>query len=64
MRGLLLAEASAARVRARLEGEARAERAAVQLALPLGVCVLPAFSLLVVVPLVVSMLEGALAPLG
>ncbi|ROR65003.1 type II secretion system F family protein [Agrococcus jenensis] len=64
VRGLLLAEASAARTRARLEGEARAERAAVQLALPLGVCVLPAFSLLVVVPLVVSMLEGALAPLG
>ncbi len=64
VRGLLLAEASAARTRARLEAEARATRASVRLALPLGVCVLPAFSLLVVVPLVVSMLEGALAPLG
>ena len=64
VRGLLLAEAAAARTRARLDGEARAERAAVQLALPLGACVLPAFSLLVIVPLVVSMLEGALAPLG
>jgi tight adherence protein B len=64
VRGLLLAEAAAARTRARLEGEARAERAAVQLTLPLGACVLPAFSLLVIVPLVVSMLEGALAPLG
>lgn len=64
VRGLLLAEAGAARTRARLEAEARAERAAVQLALPLGACVLPAFSLLVIVPLVVSMLDGALAPLG
>jgi tight adherence protein B len=36
----------------------------VQLALPLGACVLPAFSLLVIVPLVMSMLSGALAPLG
>ncbi|MCH1882232.1 type II secretion system F family protein [Agrococcus sp. ARC_14] len=64
VRGLLLAEASAARTRARLDGEARAQRAAVQLALPLGACVLPAFSLLVIVPLVVSMLEGALTPLA
>ncbi|GEK79519.1 type II secretion system F family protein [Agrococcus baldri] len=64
VRGLLLAEASAARTRARLDGEARAQRAAVQLALPLGACVLPAFSLLVIVPLVVSMLEGALGPLA
>lgn len=64
VRGLLLAEATAARMRARLDGEARAQRAAVQLALPLGACVLPAFSLLVIVPLVVSMLEGALTPLG
>ena len=64
VRGLLLAEAAAARTRARLDGEARAQRAAVQLALPLGACVLPAFSLLVIVPLVVSMLEGALAPLA
>ncbi|WP_206447405.1 type II secretion system F family protein [Agrococcus sp. KRD186] len=64
VRGLLLAEASAARTRARLDGEARAQRAAVQLALPLGACVLPAFSLLVIVPLVVSMLSGALTPLA
>ncbi|MCR8672072.1 hypothetical protein NWP09_13075, partial [Agrococcus sp. HG114] len=64
VRGLLLAEAGAARIRARLDGEARAQRAAVQLSLPLGACVLPAFSLLVIVPLVVSMLEGALAPLA
>lgn len=64
VRGLLLAEASAARTRARLDAEARAQRAAVQLSLPLGLCVLPAFSLLVIVPLVVSMLEGALTPLG
>ncbi|WP_413318602.1 type II secretion system F family protein [Agrococcus sp. 1P02AA] len=64
VRGLLLAEAAAARTRARLEGEARAQRAAVHLSLPLGACVLPAFSLLVIVPLVVSMLDGALRPLG
>ncbi len=64
VRGLLLAEATAARTRARLEGEAQAERAAVQLALPLGACVLPAFALLVIVPLVLSMLSGALAPLA
>lgn len=64
VRGLLVAEATATRTHARLDAEARAQRAAVQLALPLGVCVLPAFSLLVIVPLVLSMLEGALAPLG
>ncbi len=64
VRGLLLAEAAAARTRARLDGEARAQRAAVQLSLPLGACVLPAFSLLVIVPLVISMLQGALAPLA
>lgn len=63
VRGLLLAEAGAARVRARLDAQARAERAAVQLSLPLGACVLPAFTLLAIVPLVVSMLDGALAPL-
>ncbi|MEV7528778.1 type II secretion system F family protein [Agrococcus sediminis] len=63
VRGLLLAEAQAARIRARLEAEARAQRAAVQLSLPLGACVLPAFSLLVIVPLIASMLTGALTPL-
>lgn len=64
VRGLLLAEATAARTRARLEAEARAQRAGVRLALPLGVCVLPAFTLLAIVPLVVSMLQASLAPLG
>lgn len=64
VRGLLLAEATAARTRARLDAEARAQRAGVRLALPLGVCVLPAFTLVAVLPLVVSMLQASLAPLA
>lgn len=62
-RSLLAAEAASARVRERLAGEERAARAAVLLVLPLGVCVLPAFGLLAVVPLSLSMLGATLAPL-
>lgn len=62
--GLLQAEADAARVRERLAGQERAERASVRLVVPLGVCVLPAFALLAIVPLVLSMLRQALAPIG
>lgn len=63
-RALLAAEAQAARLRERLAGETRAARAAVHLVIPLGVCVLPAFGLLAVVPLVLSMLQSTFTPLG
>jgi tight adherence protein B len=63
-RGLLAAEAGAARMRERLAGQERAERASVRLVVPLGVCVLPAFGLLAIVPLVLTMLRAAMPSLG
>jgi len=62
--GLLQAEAEAARIRERLAGQERAERASVRLVVPLGVCVLPAFGLLAIVPLVLTMLQQAIAPIA
>ncbi|QCR18569.1 pilus assembly protein TadB [Agrococcus sp. SGAir0287] len=62
--GLLQAEADAARTRERLAGQERAERASVRLVVPLGVCVLPAFGLLAIVPLVLTMLQQAIAPIA
>ncbi len=62
--GLLQAEADAARTRERLAGQERAERASVRLVVPLGVCVLPAFGLLAIVPLVLAMLRQAIAPIA
>lgn len=61
--GLLQAEADAARVRERLAGQERAERASVRLVVPLGVCVLPAFGLLAIVPLVLTMLAQTIVPI-
>ncbi|MFC7431212.1 MULTISPECIES: pilus assembly protein TadB [unclassified Agrococcus] len=61
---LLRAEADAARTRERLAGQERAERASVRLVVPLGVCVLPAFGLLAIVPLVLTMLQQAIGPLA
>lgn len=60
---LLEAEAMAARRLVLQRGEQQAARAAVMLTVPLGVCVLPAFVLLGVVPFVLSILTGIQVPL-
>ena len=57
---LLRAEAYRLRRVARAEGTARAAALGVRLMLPLGACVLPAFVLLGVVPLLVSVVTGTL----
>ena len=62
--GMLLdAEAKAVRRSAVQQGEQQAARAAVMLTVPLGVCVLPAFVLLGVVPFVLAILTGIQVPL-
>ncbi|MBL3688759.1 type II secretion system F family protein [Leucobacter chromiireducens] len=58
LRPLLLAEARAARVRAAAELEREAERFGVQILLPLGICVLPAFIAVGVAPVILAMLRG------
>jgi len=55
---LLRAEAERQRYDARAAGQAGAQRLGVQLLLPLGLCVLPAFVLVGVVPLIVSVLSS------
>ena len=55
---LLRAEAASARVRAHADLERAAERLGVRILVPLGVCVLPAFVVLGVVPVLLSMLGG------
>ena len=60
MADLLRAEAARRRRTARADGAARAAALGVRLMLPLGVCVLPAFVLLGVVPLIVSVVTGTL----
>jgi tight adherence protein B len=62
--GLLRASAVDLRAECAAEGLADAERLAVRLVLPLGVCVLPAFVLVGVVPVVVGLLSstGGLLP--
>lgn len=62
--GLLRASAVDLRAELAAEGLADAERLAVRLVVPLGVCVLPAFVLVGVVPVVVGLLSstGALLP--
>ncbi|GFZ86141.1 type II secretion system F family protein [Nesterenkonia alkaliphila] len=57
---MLQAAAARARAERRHEAEAAAERLGVKMMLPLGACFLPAFILLGVVPVVVSMLPDAL----
>lgn len=57
VRPLLLQEAAASRARAHAELERSAERLGVRVLLPLGVCVLPAFVLLGVLPVLFSMIE-------
>jgi tight adherence protein B len=55
---LLRAEAERQRYEARARGQAAAGRLGVQLLLPLGLCVLPAFVLIAVIPLIVSVLSS------
>ena len=55
---LLRAEAERQRYDARAAGQAGAQRLGVQLLLPLGLCSLPAFVLVGVVPLIVSVLSS------
>lgn len=55
---LLLEEARAARLRAHAELEREAEKLAVRILLPLGLCVLPAFVMIGVLPVLLSMLGG------
>ena len=57
---LLRSEADELRRDARSEGERRAERLAVTLMMPLGLCVLPAFMLVAVVPLLLTVLSSTL----
>ena len=56
---LLRASASLARHRARVEGRLRAARLSSRLLLPLGVCTLPAFLLLGVAPMLLSVMTAA-----
>jgi tight adherence protein B len=60
---LLRSEADQARRAARSEGQRRAAAVSVTLMLPLAVCVLPAFMLLGVVPLLLSVLSSTFATL-
>lgn len=56
---MLLAEAERSRLQAQSELERAAERLGVAVLLPLGACVLPAFVLLGVVPVLLAVLGGA-----
>lgn len=60
---LLRSEAQQARLSARSDGQQRAATLAVTLMMPLGLCVLPAFMLLGVVPLLISVLASTLSVL-
>lgn len=61
---LLRAEAFRVRRAARAEGLSRAAALGVRLMIPLGVCVLPAFVLLGVAPLVISVVSGTFSVAG
>lgn len=59
--GLLRSEAAEARRVARSEGERRAATLAVTLMLPLGLCILPAFMVLGVAPLLIAVISSTVA---
>ncbi|MGR0321241.1 type II secretion system F family protein [Agromyces sp. ZXT2-3] len=61
---LLRAEAARVQGAARTEGAARAAALGVRLMIPLGCCVLPAFVLLGVAPLMISVVTGTLGGAG
>jgi tight adherence protein B len=60
---LLRGEAWLARQRARTRGRESAARLATRLLVPLGVCTLPAFLLLAVVPAVLGVMRSTIVPL-
>lgn len=60
-RALLLAEADDARRSARASAQAAAAVLAVKLMLPLGLCVLPAFMVLTVAPMVIAIVSSTVA---
>lgn len=60
-RSLLLAEADDARRQARAAAQAAAAVLAVRLMLPLGLCVLPAFMVLTVAPMVIAIVSSTVA---
>lgn len=60
---LLRSDAQQARLAARSDGQERAAKLGVSLMIPLGLCVLPAFMLLGVVPLLISVLASTLSVL-
>ncbi len=60
---LLRASSTLARHRARVEGRLRAARLSTRLLLPLGVCTLPAFLLLGVAPMLLSVMTSVPLPL-
>ncbi len=60
---LLRASSALARHRARVEGRVRAARLSSRLLLPLGVCTLPAFLLLGVAPMLLSVMTAVPLPL-
>lgn len=59
VRVTLLDAADTARLRSLAEMERAAERLGVRILMPLGVCVLPAFMVMGVLPVVISMLNGS-----
>ena len=61
--GLLRSEAAEARRRARSDGARRAATLSVTLMLPLGLCILPAFMLLGVAPLLIAVISSTVAGL-
>ncbi|HEY0259225.1 MAG TPA: type II secretion system F family protein [Lacisediminihabitans sp.] len=58
---LLRSEAEETRRRARSEGERKAAKLAVTLMLPLGLCILPAFMVLGVAPLLIAVISSTVA---
>jgi tight adherence protein B len=58
---LLRAEADEARADARADAQAAAARLGVRLMLPLGLCVLPSFMVLGVLPLIVSIVSATVS---
>jgi tight adherence protein B len=60
---LLRSEAEEARREARSAGQAAAARLAVTLMLPLGLCILPAFMLLGVAPLLIAIVGSTVSML-
>jgi tight adherence protein B len=60
---LLRASSALARHRARVDGRLRAARLSTRLLLPLGVCTLPAFLLLGVAPMLLSVMTAVPLPI-